>query len=92
MAVSIMNLIRTLVSQLGQTQALACGGGGSGGSGGSHNHNIPEISNFGDIITFCKNYPFSIVVYPCYACKKNNFPRFVLLALAYQSPHFFSGV
>ena len=28
MAVSIMNLIRVLVSQLRETQALACGGGG----------------------------------------------------------------
>ena len=28
MAVSIMNLIRALVSQLRETQALACGGGG----------------------------------------------------------------
>ena len=33
MAVSIMNLIRALVSQLRETQALACGGGG-GGDGG----------------------------------------------------------
>ena len=28
MAVSIINLIRALVSQLRETQALACGGGG----------------------------------------------------------------
>ena len=34
MAVSIMNLIRALVSQLRETQALACGGGGDGGDGG----------------------------------------------------------
>ena len=39
MAVSNMNLIRALVSQLRETQALACGGGGGcggcgGGSGG----------------------------------------------------------
>ena len=31
MAVSNMNLIRSLVSQLRETQALACGGGGGGG-------------------------------------------------------------
>ena len=30
MAVPIMNLIRALVSQLPETQALACGGGGGG--------------------------------------------------------------
>ena len=30
---SIMNLIRELVSQLRETQALACGGGGGGGDG-----------------------------------------------------------
>ena len=35
MAVSIMNLIRALVSQLHETQALACGGGGDGGGDGS---------------------------------------------------------
>ena len=34
MAVSNMNLIRALVSQLRETQALACGGGGGGGGGG----------------------------------------------------------
>ena len=36
MAVSNMNLIRALVSQLRETQALACGGGcdGCGGGGG----------------------------------------------------------
>ena len=34
MAVSIMNLIRALVSQLRETQALACGGGDGGGGGG----------------------------------------------------------
>ena len=34
MAVSNMNLIRALVSQLCETQALACGGGGRGGGGG----------------------------------------------------------
>ena len=33
MAVSIMNLIRALVSQLRETQALACGGDGGGGGG-----------------------------------------------------------
>ena len=33
MAVSIMNLIRALVSQLCETQALGCGGGGGGGDG-----------------------------------------------------------
>ena len=33
MAVSIMNLIRALVSQLRETQALACGGGGGDGGG-----------------------------------------------------------
>ena len=32
MAVSNMNLIRALVSQLRETQALACGGGGGCGS------------------------------------------------------------
>ena len=31
MALSIMNLIRALVSQLRETQALACGGGGGDG-------------------------------------------------------------
>ena len=35
MAVSIMNLIRALVSQLRETQALACGGDGGGGGDGS---------------------------------------------------------
>ena len=34
MAVSNMNLIRALVSQLRETQALACGGGCGGGGGG----------------------------------------------------------
>ena len=34
MAVSIMNLIRALVSQLRETQALACGDGGGGGGDG----------------------------------------------------------
>ena len=34
MAVSNMNLIRALVSQLRETQALAGGGGGGGGGGG----------------------------------------------------------
>ena len=34
MAVSNMNLICALVSQLRETQALACGGGGCGGGGG----------------------------------------------------------
>ena len=34
MAVSNMNFIRALVSQLRETQALACGGGGGGGCGG----------------------------------------------------------
>ena len=34
MAVSNMNLIRALVSQLRETQALACGGGGGGCGGG----------------------------------------------------------
>ena len=33
MAMSNMNLIRALVSQLRETQALACGGGGGGGGG-----------------------------------------------------------
>ena len=33
MAVSNMNLIRALVSQLRETQALACGGGCGGGGG-----------------------------------------------------------
>ena len=33
MAVSIMNLIRALVSQLRETQALVCGGSGGGGGG-----------------------------------------------------------
>ena len=32
MAVSNMNLIRALVSQLRETQALACGGGCGGGA------------------------------------------------------------
>ena len=62
MAVSYMNLIRALVSQLRETQALTCGGCGGGGGGGGgggrrwrrrrpdQNHNIPEILNFGDII------------------------------------------
>ena len=35
MAVSNMNLIRALVSQLRETQALACGGGGDGDGDGS---------------------------------------------------------
>ena len=34
MAVSNMNLIRALMSQLRETQALACGGGCGGGGGG----------------------------------------------------------
>ena len=34
MAVSNMNLIRALVSQLRETQALACGGGCGGGCSG----------------------------------------------------------
>ena len=34
MAVSIMNLICALVSQLRETQALACGGGDGDGDGG----------------------------------------------------------
>ena len=34
MAVSIMNLICALVSQLRETQALACGGDGDGGGDG----------------------------------------------------------
>ena len=34
MAVSNMNLIGALVSQLRETQALACGGGGGGGGCG----------------------------------------------------------
>ena len=34
MVVSYMDLIRTLVSQLRETQALACGGCGGGGCGG----------------------------------------------------------
>ena len=34
MAVSNMNLIRALVSQLREIQALVCGGGGGGGDGG----------------------------------------------------------
>ena len=34
MAVSIMNLICALVSQLRETQALACGGDGGGGGDG----------------------------------------------------------
>ena len=34
MAVSNINLIRALVSQLRETQALACGGGCGGGGGG----------------------------------------------------------
>ena len=34
MAMSNMNLIRALVSQLRETQALACGGGGGGCGGG----------------------------------------------------------
>ena len=65
MAVSYMNLIRALVSQLRKTQALGCGGGGCGGGGcggggcggggggggvQTKNHNIPEIFNFGDVI------------------------------------------
>ena len=55
MAVSNMNLIRSLVSQLRETQAIAGGGGGGGGGcggggGADQDHNIPEISNFGDII------------------------------------------
>ena len=33
MAVSNMNMIRTLVSQLRETQTLACGGGGGCGGG-----------------------------------------------------------
>ena len=50
MAVSNMNLICALVSQLRETQALACSGGGRCGGVPDQNHNIPEISNFGDII------------------------------------------
>ena len=48
MAVLNMNLIRALVSQLRETQALACGGG----CGGVQTKTIisPEILNFGDII------------------------------------------
>ena len=46
MAVSNMNLIRALVSQLRETQALACWRRRP-----DQNHNIPEILNFGDIIT-----------------------------------------
>ena len=42
-----MNLIRALVSQLRETQALACG---SGCGCPRPNHNIPEIFNFDDII------------------------------------------
>ena len=34
MGVSYMNLIRALVSQLRETQALGCGGGGGGCGGG----------------------------------------------------------
>ena len=34
MAVSNMNLIRALVSQLRETQALSCGSGSGGGGGG----------------------------------------------------------
>ena len=45
-----MNVIRALVSQLRETQALACGGGGGGERLSlDQNHNIPEISNFWDI-------------------------------------------
>ena len=40
MAVSNMNLIRALVSQLRETQALACGGGGGCGGGGVQNKTI----------------------------------------------------
>ena len=47
MAVSIMNLIRALVSQLRETQALACGGGGGVGV-----RTKTIISNFGDIINW----------------------------------------
>ena len=57
MAVSNMNLIRALVSQLRETQALACGGGGGmrrRRRRPDQNHNIPEILNFGDIIKEAK--------------------------------------
>ena len=42
MSMSNMNLIRALVSQLRETQALACGGGGGGGGvcGGGVQKNI----------------------------------------------------
>ena len=62
MAVSIMNLIRALVSQLRETQALACGGGGGGGDGvRTKTDNIPEISNFGDIICTYNFFIFCFV-------------------------------
>ena len=52
MAVSNMNLIRALVSQLRETQALACGRRQRMRRlPADQNHNIPEISNFGDIIS-----------------------------------------
>ena len=51
MAVSIMNLMRALVSQLRETQALACGGGGGGDGGGDGVRTKTIFSNFGDIIT-----------------------------------------
>ena len=52
MAVSYMNLIRALVSQLRETQALGCGRRRRMRQRRpDQNHNIPEILNFGDIIT-----------------------------------------
>ena len=58
MAVSNMNLIRALMSQLRETQALACGGGcgGGGGGGGVQTKTItsPKFPNFGDIISWMK--------------------------------------
>ena len=57
MAVSNMKLIRALVSQLRETQALACevdaadvADEADDADAAAQNHNIPDISNFGDII------------------------------------------
>ena len=59
MAVSIMSLIRALVSQLRETQALACGGGD-----GVQTKTIisPKLQIFGDIITSHSRYMYAVVV------------------------------
>ena len=59
MAESNMNLIRRLVSQLRETQALACGGGGGGGGGGGvHTKTIisPKFIISGILLTAVTNF------------------------------------